>query len=167
MSLAPRDAGTRSLLAVGRLLTRTREERVVLERVLDAGREITGARYAALGVLNERRTELARFLTSGVEEAAHSAIGIMPRGRGVLGTLIEHPQPLRLGEVGEHATSYGFPAGHPEMHTFLGVPLLIRGEVSGNLYLAEKDDGEFTAGDEEAVVILAERASTAIENARR
>ena len=138
----------------------------MLDRVLETAREITGARYAALGVLNERRTELARFLTSGVEEDTHRAIGDLPRGRGVLGVLIEHPQPLRLPDVGQHPSSYGFPIGHPRMRTFLGVPVLIRGEVWGNLYLAEKAGGEFTKADEEAAVILADWAAIAIENAR-
>ena len=85
----------------------------------------------------------------------------------MLGTLIEYPHPLRLADVDEHPQSCGFPAGHPEMHSFLGVPILIRGEVWGNLYLTEKDGGwEFTDEDEEAVVVLAPWAGTAIENAR-
>ena len=93
-------------------------------------------------------------------------IGDLPRGRGVLGVLIEHPEPLRLADVGSHASSYGFPPGHPAMTTFLGVPVLIRGEAWGNLYLTEKDDGPFTEADEEATVLLAAWAGIAIENAR-
>jgi signal transduction histidine kinase len=142
------------------------DESVVLDRVLESARELTGARYAALGVLNAERSELARFLTSGLDEAAHRAIGVLPRGRGVLGLLIEHPEPLRLADVGESPSSYGFPAGHPTMHGFLGVPIVIRGEAWGNLYLTEKESGEFTEADEDAATILAQWAAIAIENAR-
>jgi signal transduction histidine kinase len=138
----------------------------VLDRVLETARETTGARYAALGILNERRSELAQFLTSGVDGETHRAIGDLPRGRGVLGALIEHPQPLRLEDVGQHPSSYGFPAAHPPMHSFLGVPILIRGQAWGNLYLTEKQGGQFTARDEEAAVILADWAAIAIDNAR-
>ncbi|HXA53607.1 MAG TPA: GAF domain-containing protein, partial [Solirubrobacteraceae bacterium] len=98
---------------------------VVLERVLESAQELTGARYAALGVLDESRTELSRFVTRGIDEAAHAAIGALPRGRGVLGVLIEDPVPLRLAAVGGHPRSYGFPHGHPPMHTFLGTPILV------------------------------------------
>ncbi len=156
----------RRLLDIGRALTVELDQRVVLDRVLETAREITGARYAAVGILNEQRTELAQFLTSGMDEATHRAIGELPRGRGVLGALIDQPQPLRLSDVGQHPTSYGFPVGHPAMRSFLGVPVTIRGRVWGNLYLTEKDDGEFTEADEEAAVILAQWASIAIENAR-
>ena len=156
----------RRLLDIGRALTVELDQRVVLDRVLETAREITGARYAAVGILNEQRTELAQFLTSGVDEDTHRAIGELPRGRGVLGALIDQPQPLRLSDVGQHPTSYGFPVGHPAMRSFLGVPVTIRGQVWGNLYLTEKDEGEFTEADEEAAVILAQWASIAIENAR-
>ncbi len=156
----------RRLLDVGRFLTRELDHHTVLDRVLETAREITGARYAALGILNERHSGLDEFLTSGVDEETRRAIGDLPRGRGVLGVLIEHPEPLRLRDVGQHPNSYGFPAGHPEMHSFLGVPVVIRGRVWGNLYLTEKADGEFTEADEEAAVILADWASIAIENAR-
>ena len=138
----------------------------VLDRVLLTAREITGARYAALGILNEQRSELEQFLTSGVDQETHRAIGDLPRGRGVLGALIEHPQPLRLADVGEHPSSYGFPAGHPPMSSFLGVPIVIRGQAWGNLYLTEKRDGPFGEEDEEAAVILADWAAIAIDNAR-
>jgi signal transduction histidine kinase len=166
MADSPEEPWIRRLLDVGRFLTRELDEHVVLGRVLETAREITGARYAALGILNERHSGLDEFLTSGIDEEARQAIGDLPRGRGVLGVLIEHPEPLRLRDVGQHPNSYGFPAGHPEMHSFLGVPVVIRGRVWGNLYLTEKADGEFTEADEEAAVILADWASIAIENAR-
>jgi signal transduction histidine kinase len=156
----------RRLLDVGRALTGELDQRVVLDRVLQTAQEITGARYAALGILNEQHTELAEFLTAGVGEATRRAIGDLPRGRGVLGALIDQPRPLRLTDVGQHPSSYGFPLGHPQMRGFLGVPVLIRGHVWGNLYLAEKLDGQFSESDEEAAVILAEWAGIAIENAR-
>jgi signal transduction histidine kinase len=156
----------RRLLDVGYTLTTELDQRVVLDRVLETAREITGARYAAVGILNDERTELAQFLTSGVDDATHRAIGNLPRGRGVLGALIDKPQPLRLGDVGLHPTSYGFPVGHPVMRSFLGVPVVIRGHVWGNLYLTEKDEGEFSDADEEAAVVLARWAAIAIENAR-
>jgi signal transduction histidine kinase len=138
----------------------------VLDRILAAARDVTGARYAALGILDERRASLGQFVTAGMEETARAAIGDLPRGRGVLGALISDPQPLRLSDVSEHPQSYGFPDGHPAMRTFLGVPILIRGAVWGNLYLTDKDGGDFTAEDEEAAMILADWAATAIENAR-
>jgi signal transduction histidine kinase len=156
----------RGLLDVGRALTTELDQRIVLDRVLETAREVTGARYAAVGILNEQHTELAQFLTSGVDETTRRAIGDMPRGLGVLGALIESPKPLRLTDVGQHTSSYGFPRGHPVMRSFLGVPVVIRGRVWGNLYLAEKTEGEFTEVDEEAAVILAQWAAIAIENAR-
>ncbi len=157
----------RRLLQVGRTLVAERNTEAVLDRILDEAREITGARYAALGVLDERRGELERFLTVGIDEATHRAIGDLPCGRGVLGVLIEDPRALRLPDVGLHPQSYGFPTGHPEMGSFLGVPIVIRGEAWGNLYLTEKEGGgEFTEADEEGAVVLAQWAATAIDNAR-
>ena len=155
----------RQLIEVGRSLVSELNPEAVLYRVLDAARDLTGARYAALGILDEGRDELERFLFRGIDEQTRTAIGPLPRGRGVLGELIRNPKPLRLPSVGDHPRSYGFPPGHPPMGNFLGVPLLIRGEAYGNLYLTEKV-GDFDAGDEEAVVILADWAAVAIENAR-
>jgi signal transduction histidine kinase len=157
----------RRLLKVGRALVSEHDTEVVLNRILNEACEITGARYAALGVLDETRQELERFLTIGIDAATHRAIGDLPRGRGVLGVLIHDPKPLRLTDVGQHPQSYGFPMNHPEMRTFLGVPIVVRGEGWGNLYLTEKaGGGEFTAEDEEAAIILAQWAATAIDNAR-
>jgi signal transduction histidine kinase len=166
VSPASEEQWIRRLLDVGRSLMTELDLAAVLDRVLQTAREVTGARYAALGILNEQRSELEQFLTSGVDEETHRAIGDLPRGRGVLGALIEHPQPLRLEDVGQHPSSYGFPAGHPPMHGFLGVPILIRGQAWGNLYLTEKQDGPFDQRDEEAATILADWAAIAIDNAR-
>ncbi|MEA2253157.1 MAG: hypothetical protein QOJ82_801 [Solirubrobacteraceae bacterium] len=160
------DERLRRLLDVGRSLVSELDLEVVLERVLQVARELTGARYAALGILDENRQELERFLTAGIDEDTRRTIGDLPRGHGILGVLISDPQPLRLSDVGEHARSYGFPLGHPPMHSFLGVPISIRGVAYGNLYLTEKAGGEFTQSDEEALVVLADWAAIAIENAR-
>lgn len=155
------------LLDAGRSLVRELDLEPVLQRLLVLARELTGARYAALGVLDHDRRELERFVTSGVDEATRGAIGDVPRGRGVLGVLIDDPRPLRLDDVGAHPRSYGFPAGHPSMRTFLGVPVLIGGEAWGNLYLTEKEGGvTFDEGDEDVVVVLADWAGIAISNAR-
>jgi signal transduction histidine kinase len=156
----------RQLFEVGQALVTELDQQAVLDRVLEAAREITGARYAAIGVLNDDRSELDQFLTIGIDKATRLAIGDLPRGRGVLGTLIEHPEPLRLADVGRHPSSYGFPEGHPAMLSFLGVPVLVRGQAWGNLYLTDKQEGEFTETDEQAVVMLARWAAVAIENAR-
>ena len=129
-------------------------------------RELTGARYAALGILDEDRRELERFIYVGIDEETRAMIGDLPRGLGVLGELIRNPAPLRLREVGEHPRSHGFPPGHPPMHSFLGVPIVVRGQVYGNLYLTEKVDGDFEASDQEAATILAEWAAVTIFNVR-
>ena len=156
------------MLDVARSVLSELDLEVVLDRVLHAARDLTDAQYAALGVLNESRTELARFLTVGIDDATRQEIGDLPRGRGVLGELINDPAPLRLARVGQHARSWGFPAGHPPMDTFLGVPILVRGKPYGNLYLAEKaGGGEFTDADQEAVTLIAEFAGVAIDHAGR
>jgi GAF domain-containing protein len=154
------------LFGVARGLVGELDEGVVFDRILEAARELTGARYAALGVLNEQHTELERFHAAGLDSATRAAIGELPHGRGVLGVLINDPQPLRLRDVGGHPSSYGFPEAHPVMHSFLGVPISIRGEVWGNLYLAEKHTGEFTKTDQEVAVMLADWAATTIDIAR-
>jgi signal transduction histidine kinase len=153
------------LLQIGSEVVSELDHEAVLQRVLEAARELTGARYAALGVLDESRTELERFLTSGMDESAHRAIGDLPRGRGILGVLISDPRALRLTDVGRHPASYGFPIDHPPMRSFLGVPVLVRGEAWGNLYLTEKEGGPFDEADEEAIMILSRWAATAIHNA--
>ena len=156
----------RRLIDVGRALVSELDLEVVLTRVLETARELTGARYAALGILDEQREQLERFITSGVDDATRAAIGDLPHGRGVLGILIREPQPLRLDDVGRHPRSYGFPPNHPPMKSFLGVPIMVRGEAYGNLYLTEKNGGPFDAADEQAAVVLADWSAIAIENAR-
>jgi signal transduction histidine kinase len=166
MSDSSEELWIRRLLEVGRELVTELDLGVVLDRVLQTAREMTGAQYAAVGIINEQRTQLEQFLTSGVDEQTKRGIGDLPRGRGVLGELIENPHPLRLADVGQHPSSYGFPAGHPVMRSFLGVPIRIRGQAWGNLYLTEREGGEFSDRDEETAVILADWAAVAIDNAR-
>ena len=162
------DRAARGMLAVARSVLAELDLEVVLERVLESARELTRARYAALGVLGETGNDLDRFLTLGMDKATRDGIGDLPRGRGVLGELISNPEPLRLAQVGRHPRSYGFPAAHPPMNTFLGVPILVDGRPYGNLYLTEKEGGaEFTQEDEDAVVLLAEFAGLAIDHAGR
>ncbi len=154
------------LLEVGRSLIAELDPEAVLDRLLEVALELTGAQYAAIGVLDDSRLQLERFLTRGIDESTHRAIGDLPRGRGVLGVLIREPRPLRLADVGAHPESYGFPLAHPPMHSFLGVPILVHGQAWGNLYLTEKDGGEFDEEDEEAATVLADWAAIAIANSR-
>lgn len=156
----------RRLVEVGTYLTEELDFEAVLLRVLEVARDLTGARYAAVGVLGQDKRELERFITSGIDEAGRRRIGDLPRGRGVLGLLIDDPRPLRLHDISDHPQSFGFPPEHPPMRSFLGVPVIVRGEPYGNLYLAEKQGGDFDDADEEAVKILAEWTAVAVDNAR-
>ncbi len=162
------DSATRAVLDLAQGVLSELELDVVLDRVLESAVQLTGARYAAVGVLSDTKDELARFITRGIDADARAAIGPLPKGRGVLGALIENPRALRLANVGEHPRSFGFPHGHPPMKSFLGVPIVIDDTPFGNLYLTEKDGGrEFTDADEQALTVLAEFAGVAIDHARR
>jgi signal transduction histidine kinase len=161
------EARFRRLIDVGSDILSELDLEAVLKSVVEAARELTGAKYAALGVLDRERRELERFIYLGIDDATRRQIGNLPRGRGLLGELIREPQPLRLRDVDEHPHAYGYPPGHPPMHSFLGVPISVRGEVYGNLYMTEKRDAEeFGEADEEAAKTLASWAGIAIENAR-
>jgi len=139
----------------------------VLERIVEAAARVTDAHYAALGVIDRAGTGLERFVTHGMTAEVEKQIGDPPHGRGILGVLIQDARNLRLHKLSEHPRSVGFPPGHPPMHTFLGVPILLRGVAYGNLYLTEKDGGgDFTDEDEEMVSLLAAQAAVAVENAR-
>ena len=144
----------------------------VLDLIVRSACQLTGARYGALGVLDQpgedlREVGLAAFHAQGMDEATRAAIGHLPRGVGVLGALITDPHPLRVAEISEHPASVGFPTNHPQLHRFLGVPVNVRDTVFGNLYLCDKVDGtEFTVSDERLVVALAAAAGVAIDNAR-
>jgi signal transduction histidine kinase len=162
------DQASEGVLKVARSVLEQLDIELVLKRVLDAARDLTGARYAALGVLDETRGELSRFLTLGIDEQRRRLIGPLPTGRGVLGELIRTPTPLRIADVGSHPYSYGFPVGHPPMGSFLGVPIVVDGQPYGNLYLTEKQGAtEFSEEDEQAAVLLAGFAGLAIDHARR
>src|SRR5207248_10811786 len=127
----------------------------------------TGAGYAALGVIDRSGTAFERFVTTGFDEETRAAIGDLPRGRGILGVLIREAQVLRLHDLQQDPRSVGFPPNHPAMHSFLGVPILLRGIAYGNLYLTEKEGGDaFSVEDEEVVTLLAAQAAVAVENAR-
>lgn len=161
------DERLEQLLEVGRTIVSELDLETLLRRVLDAARDLTDAKYAALGILDEDKSGLERFLHSGIDEETRRKIGPLPRGRGVLGELIRNPRPLRLPDVGAHERSYGFPPNHPEMRTFLGTPVIVRGVAWGNLYLTEKKGrAPFDETDEQLVIVLAAWAGVAIENAR-
>jgi len=139
----------------------------MLERIVQSAVDLADATYGALGVLDDTGTRLAQFITVGIDDEAHRAIGQLPEGHGILGLLIVDAKPLRLPDLKEHPDSYGFPPNHPPMQSFLGVPIRLRDEVFGNLYLTDKKSSEvFTDVDEELVVGLAAAAGVAIENAR-
>jgi signal transduction histidine kinase len=138
----------------------------VLERIVEAAARLTDAEYAALGVIDRSGSGLERFVTHGIAPEVQTEIGDPPHGRGILGVLIKDARPLRLHDLTEDPRSVGFPPGHPPMHSFLGVPIRLRGVAYGNLYLTEKQGGDFTDEDEELVTLLAAQAAVALENAR-
>lgn len=138
-----------------------------LHRIIELATDLVDARYGALGVLDEDGVHLSEFITIGVDDDVRGRIGQLPEGHGILGVLILDARPLRLPDLGRHPESAGFPAHHPEMTSFLGVPIVVRDQVFGNLYLTEKTTGpEFTDVDEELVIGLAAAAGVAVENAR-
>ncbi|HEX8867000.1 MAG TPA: GAF domain-containing protein, partial [Lentzea sp.] len=137
-----------------------------LQRIVQAAVELVGARYGALGVLGHR-DNLSQFVYVGIDQETRSRMGHLPEGKGLLGLLIKDPRAIRLHDLSEHAASVGFPPNHPPMHSFLGVPVRVRNEVFGNLYMTEKTDGaDFTADDEVVLEALAAAAGVAVENAR-
>ncbi len=141
----------------------------VLHRIVTTAMDLVGARYGALGVLDDSGEQLGQFITAGLSESERGDLsGVeFPRGRGVLGHLIHHPEPLRVDEIGSHPASVGFPPGHPRMRTLLGVAISVRGTIYGDLYLSERRDGRpFDRDDEDIVVALAGAAGVAIENVR-
>jgi signal transduction histidine kinase len=154
------------LLETGMALASEQSLPVLLQRLVELAVELTGARYGALGVIGPDG-DLEDFLTTGITEEERAAIGPLPRGRGLLGVLIDDARPLRLDRISRDARSVGFPPNHPPMRSFLGAPVRARGRVFGNLYLTEKRDAsDFTAEDEEALVTLATQAGIAVSNAR-
>ena len=161
------DERLRVLVDAGIALSSELSLDALLQRIVETAAQLTGARYAALGVIDRSGLALERFLTVGIDDAARAAIGDDPRGRGILGVLIHEARTLRLDDLSKDPRSVGFPPNHPPMKTFLGVPILLRGVAYGNLYLTEKAGGQsFTEEDEELTQLLASQAAVAIENAR-
>jgi two-component system, NarL family, sensor histidine kinase DevS len=163
----PSDSRLRALVETGVALASELSIDGLLQRLVEAAAALTGARYAALGVIDPSGSGLERFLTTGIDPATRAGIGEEPHGKGILGVLINDAVPLRLHDLTQDPRSVGFPPNHPRMRTFLGVPILLRGTSYGNLYLTEKDDEQdFTEEDEELLTLLAAQAAVAIENAR-
>src|SRR3954453_14233696 len=136
-----------------------------LRRIVESACDLVDAQYGALGVLRHGGDGLVAFLHVGVDDETAGRMGHLPEGKGVLGQLISEPYPLRIRDLGTHPSSVGFPPSHPPMKSFLGVPVLVRGEVFGNLYMTEKRHGDFTAEDEAVLTALAGAAGIAIDNA--
>src|SRR4051794_10300482 len=161
MQSLERDPLLQAIVAVGSEL----ELSAVLRHIVDAAVSLVDAEFGALGVIGDEA--LSQFLTIGIDEHTRTEIGDLPTGKGILGLLIQHPQAIRLTDLSQHEASVGFPPHHPQMKTFLGVPVRVRDEVFGNLYLTEKRGGAgFSDEDERVVVALAAAAGVAIENAR-
>ncbi len=157
-----------SLVSAGIVLSAELNLDDVLQRLVDTAREVLSAKYAALGVLDEDGAALANFVTSGLSADDRHGIGELPRGRGLLGLLITEPYPVRVPSIADDARSAGFPAGHPQMTTFLGVPIRVGAKVFGNLYVTDKLDRQpFSAQDELVALTLAAQAAVAIGNAQR
>ncbi|MGW0861579.1 PP2C family protein-serine/threonine phosphatase [Streptomyces sp. NPDC002611] len=150
-------------------ISREMELTAVLHRIVTTAMDLVGARYGALGVLNASGERLEEFITAGLSERELDDLAgtDLPRGLGVLGHLISHPEPLRLDDITAHPSAVGFPPGHPHLRTLLGVAISVRGEIYGDLYLAERRDGQpFDIQDENVVTALASAAGIAIENVR-
>jgi GAF domain-containing protein len=163
----PGPRGLRHLLDAVATISSDLDLEVVLRRVVEAAVELVDARYGALGVLDEARVGLAEFITVGMDDEVRREIGELPKGLGLLGLLIRDSRPLRLADLHDHTDTVGFPSGHPPMTSFLGVPITVRGEVFGNLYLTDKRTGDaFTDVDQELALGLASAAAVAIDNAR-
>lgn len=159
-------AGIESLLAAFAAMADDIDLDTVLKRVISAACQLVDARYGALGVIGPGQT-LSQFITVGLEDDEIRMIGALPQGHGVLGLLVKEPQPLRLHNLRDHDRAVGFPEHHPQMTSFVGVPIRIHGTVFGNLYLTEKNGGaDFTDTDEQLLVALAAAAGVAIENSR-
>jgi signal transduction histidine kinase len=155
------------LLSAGVAIFSHHELDDVLQEVVDAARNVVGARYAALGVLGPDHASLVQFVTSGIDSAQRAQIGDLPHGRGLLGLVIREAKPMRSADLNTHPQRYGFPPHHPPMKSFLGVPVKGRGSVFGNLYLTEKIGAEeFDDEDEAVAILLASQAAVAVENAR-
>ncbi|MFP5353302.1 MAG: GAF domain-containing protein, partial [Actinomycetota bacterium] len=163
MSHGPRQ--TAALVEAGLALASELDLDALLQRIADLAREVVGARYAAVGVVGDDGL-LLRFVYSGVDPATADLIGDLPHGRGLLGVLVEGGRPLRMRHISDHPESYGFPPNHPPMESFLGVPIIVRDQTFGRLYMTEKEGApEFSKDDERIAMTLAAQAGVAIHNA--
>lgn len=163
MSHGPRQ--TAALVEAGLALASELDLDALLQRIADLAREVVGARYAAVGVVGDDGL-LLRFVYSGVDQATADLIGDLPHGRGLLGVLVEGGRPLRMRHISDHPESYGFPPNHPPMESFLGVPIIVRDQTFGRLYMTEKEGApEFSKDDERIAMTLAAQAGVAIHNA--
>ena len=156
----------RELFRVGQVLTSSLDLPTVLRQIVETGAELIGAKYAAMGVISTEGRRLEQFIHVGMDTEIADRIGHLPEGKGLLGVLIDDPQTVRLGRIGDDARSSGFPTHHPPMESFLGVPVHVRDDVYGNLYLTDSVNGEFSADDEALAQALAATAGVAINNAR-
>lgn len=165
MNTPSTDRRLSALIEAGIALVSELDIDALLQKIANLAREVIGASYGAVGVVGEP-VELVQFVQSGIDESTVRLIGHLPTGEGVLGAVIEQHKPLRLKEISDHPRSVGFPPHHPEMHTFLGVPIVVREKVWGRLYLTEKVDGSyFTEDDERTGLLFAAQAGVALENA--
>jgi signal transduction histidine kinase len=156
---------TAALVEAGLALASELDLDALLQRIADLARDVVGARYAAVGVIGDDHL-LLRFVYSGIDQETADRIGELPHGRGLLGVLVEGGRPLRMREISDHAESYGFPPNHPPMHSFLGVPIVVRDQTFGRLYMTEKQGAtEFSKDDERIAMTLAAQAGVAIHNA--
>lgn len=160
-------AQARAVLATVACIASDQDLGHVLRGIVEAATRLVGARYGALGVLESAGVGLTDLVVSGVEPGTAEAVGHQPQGVGLIGLLVTRPGPLRLTDLTEHPDSVGFPAGHPRMRSFLGVPVRVRGAVHGALYLTDKSDGAaFSEDDEELLLLLATAAGFVIDHAR-
>ncbi len=155
-----------ALVDAGMVLAKELSVESVLQNIAEVARKVLGAKYGAVGMLNEGGEGLGQFITVGIDEETKARIGALPVGKGILGVLVRDAKPLRLKDLGSDPRAHGFPPHHPPMRSFLGVPIVSRGRVFGNLYLTEKQGAEeFSKEDEALAVILAAQAAIAVENA--
>ncbi len=156
----------RALVEAGMVLAKELSLELVLQNIAELACKVVGARYGAVGMLNEDGEGLSQFITVGIDEETKERIGSLPVGKGILGVLVREAKPLRLSDMGGDPRAHGFPAHHPSMRSFLGVPIVSKGKVFGNLYLTEKQGAdEFSKEDETLAVTLAAQAAIAVENA--
>jgi signal transduction histidine kinase len=164
--IADRETRLRQLVEASAAISSEASLAEVLQKTVEVAARLVVARYAALGVLDRAGSHLERLITTGIDDATRARIGDLPTDHGVLRILLREARPVRVADVTKERHFFGFPPGHPPMRSFLGVPIFVRGVVYGDLYLAEKEDGEFTEADQEIVTLLAGQIGVTIERAQ-